>query len=683
MEKSEEHRWGSLNKDVLEAEPEAEAGGLLLELDAQPPAAEAAWASSLASIAACLPRLSEIMVYVSSRVPPDTLGAQLRSLPSHLPGLTKLELRYVVPSSAPCLGSSLQQLQPALTQLTGLAALYLIMGSSPEPSELSTVLPRLPALRDLKLLSGLPQYGLTDAKLAALGAAGGHLQRLQLELSGLGQATDAGLAALGRLGRLRALALDGLVALGPELRGALQRLTELRELTLELDSPQQLPDLFALQSLTHLNLSYVGDELDDDDDDGGDDNPAGAGGPGAGGAGGGCSDWEALEALVRCNARRPVLRELRLLRCCFPADPLPRLGLLTSLAALAIHDCRWRGVWAPQAPPAASAAAGGIGSVAAGGAAAVPAPPSPAAVPTQQGQSWRALASLTQLRAFGLAQCVTPPIGEPLLAELAAAWPGLTSLQLQSLQHPAALSPLPPHCHLDALLPRWRRLEALTLSGSWCNDPRVTLDVACLPASLTSLAVSSMTLVHTAEALRGGGGGGGAAARPPPPPVALPALEHLVLGEVRLGRGVTLGSLLAATPALRSLEISNLLPNLSDDGLAGLAALTALTALRVSQDQESSSDGGGATSASAPLTGMGLTALTGLRSLRQLEWLPWGCEPLGLEHVAALAPLRRLHLVTLRGARDGAITDAALEALREALPLCDIDDTEWSGLVDV
>ena len=80
---------------------------------------------------------------------------------------------------------------------------------------------------------------------------------------------------------------------------------------------------------------------------------------------------------------------------------------------------------------------------------------------------------------------------------------------------------------------------------------------------------------------------------------------------------------------------------------------------------------------------MGLAALTPLKQLRQLEWLPWGCEPLGLAHVRALAALRRLHLVTLRGARDGAISGEALEALRGALPLCDLDDTEWSGLVDV
>ncbi|PNW85115.1 hypothetical protein CHLRE_03g172376v5 [Chlamydomonas reinhardtii] len=66
-----------------------------------------AWRRCLGALAACLPRLSEVMVYVSSRVSAAALGQQLRSLPAALPGLTKLELCFILPSSAPCLGALL------------------------------------------------------------------------------------------------------------------------------------------------------------------------------------------------------------------------------------------------------------------------------------------------------------------------------------------------------------------------------------------------------------------------------------------------------------------------------------------------------------------------------------------------------------------------------------------------
>lgn len=75
----------------------------------------------------CLMRAALAAVYVCSRVSAEQLAAQLRSLPAALPALTKLELRYIVPSSVPCLGTTLQQLQPSLTALTGLQTLYLIM----------------------------------------------------------------------------------------------------------------------------------------------------------------------------------------------------------------------------------------------------------------------------------------------------------------------------------------------------------------------------------------------------------------------------------------------------------------------------------------------------------------------------------------------------------------------------
>lgn len=88
------------------------------------------------------------------------------------------------------------------------------------------MLPALSALRDLKLLSGLPQYGFTNAKLAALGCAT-QLARLHLEVSGVGQ-VDAGLAALARLRRLQQLWLDGLVTLGPAVVSALQQLPQLQ-----------------------------------------------------------------------------------------------------------------------------------------------------------------------------------------------------------------------------------------------------------------------------------------------------------------------------------------------------------------------------------------------------------------------------------------------------------------------
>jgi hypothetical protein len=88
------------------------------------------------------------------------------------------------------------------------------------------VLPALSALQDLKLLSGLPQYGFTNAKLEALGCAT-QLQSLHLEVSGVGQ-VDAGLAALSRMSHLRQLWLDGLVTLGPAVVCALQQLPKLQ-----------------------------------------------------------------------------------------------------------------------------------------------------------------------------------------------------------------------------------------------------------------------------------------------------------------------------------------------------------------------------------------------------------------------------------------------------------------------
>ncbi|GFR46692.1 hypothetical protein Agub_g8311, partial [Astrephomene gubernaculifera] len=99
----------------------------LAELDAQPQQRGHVWDASLAGLTACLPRLSEVMVYAGSRVSSAVLGAQLLSLPARLPGLTKLELRFLKPDgSNAVLGESLQQLQPALSSLTGLRTLYLI-----------------------------------------------------------------------------------------------------------------------------------------------------------------------------------------------------------------------------------------------------------------------------------------------------------------------------------------------------------------------------------------------------------------------------------------------------------------------------------------------------------------------------------------------------------------------------
>ncbi|GIL72781.1 hypothetical protein Vretimale_4484 [Volvox reticuliferus] len=787
----------------------------LVELDAQPAGRETDWERSLAALAACLPQLSEIMVYVSSRVSTEQLAAHLRSLPGALVALTKLELRYIVPSSVPCLGTALQQLQPSLTALTGLDTLYLVMGTSPEPSEVATVLPALSALRDLKLLSGLPQYGFTNSKLEALGCAT-QLQRLHLEVSGVGQ-VDAGLTALSRLRRLQQLWLDGLATLGPAVMCALQQLPELQELRLELDSPQHIPDLFALPGLKRLSLTYHGDELDEADD-----GPAPGGaavvnnGPGVPVGGGGSSnrtDWDALERMVRGHSDRPVLCELGLLCCSFPADPLPRLALLTSLTSLTFYDCRWKGALRPT-----TLAFSRVAGEAPGPESGV----SAAAAPTRV-NSWAVLTSLVGLQGFGMAQCVVPAISESDLESLAAAWPGVTSLQLQSTGYKFSQLPLrPPPARFGAFLSHWRSLEALTLGGSWCNDPRVALDMSLLPRSLTSLIISSITLINsvaakaiieeclnksteitslatTAAFTDGQGcshlvdkqcyadrvespesdqsqaaevgviwnaghskgtlakpvdaaacngemnsdakskqqptcscacgqacsGSTGSACvmcsnfsgseytglcpvRPAAVPVSkvvmpgpeLPALEHLILGEVCLGAGVSLPQLVRWAPSLRSLEINNLIPNLTDDSCTVLAALTALTVLRVSQDQDT--DVGDARTAPlamplnsqeaagaeqklrhVALSGKGLTALTSLKNLRQLEWLPWGCEPLDMMHVEALAHLRRLHLITLRGARDGAITQRALEALREQLPLCDIDDTEWSGLVDV
>ncbi len=409
--------------------------------------------------------------------------------------------------------------------------------------------------------------------------------------------------------------------------------------------------------------------------------------------------------------------------------------------------------------------------------------------------------------------------------------PQLPSQDSAASQDTTPLAPPPPPrapASFGSFLCRWRRLESLTLSGSWCNDPGNAVDAALLSPSLTSLVLSTVTLVcskaraatasavaaaaggrrsaniglssapHSAAAEADGGceggarcvqpsgsGFGGCGGRPAAGAEAgrveegqasgsrsahgsaphqdghgdvgrpscgwgwqLPALEHLVLEEVVMGRGMTLGSLAAAVPHLRSLEINNLTPGLTDDSVGALAALTALTVLRVSQDREGDADGdgdadweelgqqeqqggawpgeeqpllgrgsesssddgfggealggggvgeggGGQLEAGGPagmgaaarrplLTARGLTALTALRQLRQLEWLPWGCEPLDERHVSeGLAALRRLHVVTLRGARDGGVRPGAMAALREALPLVDVDDTEWAGLVDV
>lgn len=115
------------------------------------------------------------------------------------------------------------------------------------------MLPALSRLTDLKLLSGLPQYGLTNDKLEALagaaaagsggGSAGGtdtgaaaggvaclhlgSLARLHVEVSGVGQ-VDVGVAALSRLRGLRQLWLDGVVTLGPAVTAALRELPGLQ-----------------------------------------------------------------------------------------------------------------------------------------------------------------------------------------------------------------------------------------------------------------------------------------------------------------------------------------------------------------------------------------------------------------------------------------------------------------------
>ncbi len=93
------------------------------------------------------------------------------------------------------------------------------------------MLSALPDLRNLKLLSGLPQYGLTDSKLRALGtlaAAGalGQLTSLHVEVSGV-RPVSGGLTALGRLAALRVVQLDGVVLAGEGVLGALGRLTGL------------------------------------------------------------------------------------------------------------------------------------------------------------------------------------------------------------------------------------------------------------------------------------------------------------------------------------------------------------------------------------------------------------------------------------------------------------------------
>ncbi|KAG2495737.1 hypothetical protein HYH03_006335 [Edaphochlamys debaryana] len=839
----------------------------LVELDAQPPGREAVWRRALAGVAACLPRLSELLLYVSSRVPPSALGPQLASLPSALPALTKLELRFLLPSSAPLLGAPLQQLQPGLTALTGLTTLYLVMGASPEPAEILAVLPLLPRLADVKLLSGLPQYGLTNAKLAALGAAT-QLRRLHLEVSGVDQ-VDVGLAALSRLRALRQLWLDGVVALGAPVVAALGHMSSLQELRLELDSPTHLPDLFELPHLQQLRLAYHGDELDGDDSDSDDehqppqpllldeqlpapgaaapeppDPAAGAGvhavahinlpapavvnapqhvpvvqpavhvangrGPRTG------QDWEALERLVcaQLGRARPLLVELGLHGCCFPQDPLPRIAQLRGLASLLLHDCRWPASPVPgppfMPPPAPAphpgqgqpAAAAGASSSSSGSSSTSSSTVAAAVVAAlglagQAGQapprSWGVLAALTGLQALTVCQCVAPPISTWDLARLGPAWPGLNHLQLQSAAAATAFAPTAaaryaaslagasgPPADFGSILRAWPRLESLCLNGTWAN-PRSpqTLDVGLLPTSLTSLSLASLRLVAAAAERRAlaaamaareglkdavaaaaaaasgagrggasgheGGAGGGGVERPP---CSLPYLEHLVLGEVQLGPGVTLAGLAGACPHLRSLELSNLSPPLTDAGMASLSSLTALTVLRVSQDSDPadlgpgpagphagpgpgpggpqaapqprqptdsgpdtagcssiSSDGnpslaaagepseGGAAAAGATeevkdqltdrvLSGAGLRALRSLRALRQLEWLPWGCEPLGEREVAALAALPRLQLVTLRGASGHGVAPGALAALRDALPLCDLDDTEWSGLVE-
>lgn len=568
----------------------------------------------------------------------------------------------------------------------------------------------------------------------------------------------------------------------------------MQELRLELDSPQHILDLFVLSGLKRLSLTYHGDDLDEADEAPhlpgaiavANNGPVQAGAVGSNSG----TDWDTLERIVRGHANRPILCDLSLLCCSFHASPLPQLALLTALTSLTFYDCRWKGaqrsLGAFQEDPSRAGYGTGAGDA-----------------------SWSVLTSLVGLQSFGMAQCVVPPINEFDLSALAIAWPGITSLQLQSVIDRISQLPLrPPPARFGAFLSCWSRLEALTLSGSWCNDPRVALDVSLLPPSLTSLIVSSVTLVNSATAkvaifeklgqnvelanlatdsvpfgkyrpvspqsldaarqkaledqqaastnttvdvqpcqanpsacssyalddvrahssvcatssgqatemhccrssvgrgeINGAYGCSGAccassaAGKLPPPQPTLLALEHLVLGEVRLGPGVMLPLLVRWAPNLRSLEINNLLPNLTDESCTALAALTALTVLRVSQDQEPegtvetcsisdvplspsthASEGG---QRIGTLSGMGLTALTGLKHLRQLEWLPWGCEPLDFVHVDALEQLRRLHLITLRGARDGAIAGRALEALRERLPLCDIDDTEWSGLVDV
>ncbi|GFR46691.1 hypothetical protein Agub_g8310, partial [Astrephomene gubernaculifera] len=513
-------------------------------------------------------------------------------------------------------------------------------GDSPEASQFPRVLPPLTGLRDLKLLSRLGSYGLGAEELEALAAAAcPQLQRLQVELCPDGEefgprGAEEVLRAMTRLRGLRCLQLDfTAISLGAEVVEALRELRELQELSLVVNDPEHLADLFSLPALERLSLHYQSFDIpapydlgpppppppprlhedDEDEWDSEDDEDSEDEGPEQ-------TDtvtcltlaMSMLAQLVRGTAKRPVLLSLDVSCCVVNADLLARLALLTSLTSLSIEECRWTRVPDQSGADYIDAAA----------------------IRQRRTRPWIVLTSLTRLTSLHLQINGAPPIPESDVTALAAALTGLRSLKVFNPMHRDWQPRLPP-VNFNAYVSNWRQLESLVLCSPFPYDPRVTLDAALLPPSLTNLGLAHLTLTRgsssccaTAATSEAAGDkssssfeapammpGAGtteqqhhhhhhhhhhhqqhqqAAAFPPDSSSdapsgpasslpALPALESLALKCVRLGSGVSLGALLGAAPGLRSLGVRNPLPRLTDSCCAAFSALTALTTLRVEQ----------------------------------------------------------------------------------------------------
>jgi hypothetical protein len=134
--------------------------------------------------------------------------------------------------------------------------------------------------------------------------------------------------------------------------------------------------------------------------------------------------------------------------------------------------------------------------------------------------------------------------------------------------------------------------------------------------------------------------------------VGLTILRHLDLGECKQVTDSGLATLAGLT-SLQHLDLEGC-PQVTDAGLAHLRCLTALRHLNLGECRQ--------------VTDSGLASLAGLTALQRLDL--GGCQLVtdaGLAHLVGLTALRQLNLKECRQ-----VTDDGLNALREALPQCEI-----------